>query len=92
MRVIVVYKPESEHATTVETYLHDFERQTSHRLETLNPESPEGADTCRTYDIVEYPTLMAPYRDWETAGVRERCKKVNKECKVLISTILPKVL
>ncbi len=59
MRVIVVYKPESEHATTVETYLHDFERQTSHRLETLNPESPEGADTCRTYDIVEYPTLMA---------------------------------
>jgi len=59
MRVIVVYKPESEHATTVETYLHDFERQTSHRLETLNPESPEGADTCRTYDIVEDPTLMA---------------------------------
>ena len=59
MRVIVVYKPESEHATTVATYLHDFERQTSHRLETLNPESPEGADTCRTYDIVEYPTLMA---------------------------------
>lgn len=59
MRVIVIYKSESEHATTVETYMRDFRRQTGHELETLDPETAHGADTCRTYDIVEYPTLIA---------------------------------
>lgn len=59
MRVVVVYKYESDHAREVLDYLRDFERQTGHTLETLDPESKDGADTCRAYDIVEYPTVVA---------------------------------
>lgn len=59
MRVVVVYKDESDHARGVIDYLRDFERQTGHTLETLNPETAEGAHFCRTYDIVEYPTIVA---------------------------------
>lgn len=59
MRVVVVYKYESDHAREVLDYLRDFERQTGHVLETLDPESKDGADTCRAYDIVEYPTVVA---------------------------------
>lgn len=59
MRVVVVYKDESEHGRVVSDYLLDFMRQTGHELETLNPDVPEGADFCRTYDIVEYPTIVA---------------------------------
>jgi hypothetical protein len=59
MRVVVVYKYESDHAREVLDYLRDFERQTGHKLETLDPESKDGADTCRAYDIVEYPTVVA---------------------------------
>lgn len=59
MRVAVVYKYESDHAREVLDYLRDFERQTGHKLETLDPESKDGADTCRAYDIVEYPTVIA---------------------------------
>ncbi len=59
MRIRVIYKYESDHAREVLDYLRDFKRQTGHELEEVNPDSPDGADTCRTYDIVEYPTIIA---------------------------------
>ena len=59
MRAIVIYKDESDHAREVTDYLRDFKRQTGHDLETIDPDSPDGADFCRTYDIVEYPTIIA---------------------------------
>lgn len=59
MSVFVVYKPVSEHARTVEEFLHDFERRTARKLDTVNPESREGAEKCRTYGIVEYPSVVA---------------------------------
>ncbi len=59
MRVYVVYKDNSDHAREVIDYLRDFENQTGHALETIDPDSPDGAMTCRTYDIVEYPTVFA---------------------------------
>lgn len=59
MRVVVVYKTESDHAREVFDWLRDFERQTGRQLEQIDPETREGADFCRTYDVVEYPTLLA---------------------------------
>lgn len=59
MRTVVVFREESDHAREVLDYLRDFARQTGHELETLDPDTPEGADFCRTYDIVEYPSLVA---------------------------------
>jgi hypothetical protein len=59
MRAVVIYKEESDHAREVSDYLRDFLRQTGHELETLDPESAAGADFCRAYDIVEYPSIVA---------------------------------
>lgn len=59
MRVVVVYKYESDHAREVLDYLRDFSRQTGHTIEEIDPETAEGAHFCRTYDIVEYPTMLA---------------------------------
>lgn len=59
MKVTVIYKDSSEHAREVIDYLRDFERQTGHKLETIDPDTPDGTDFCRTYDIVEYPTIVA---------------------------------
>jgi hypothetical protein len=59
MKAVVIYKQESDHAREVLDYLRDFERQTGHALETLDPETREGAGFCRTYDIVEYPSIVA---------------------------------
>ena len=55
----VIYKTESDHAREVFDYLRDFRRQTGHEIEEINPDSRAGADFCRTYDIVEYPTIVA---------------------------------
>ncbi len=59
MRVVVVYKDQSDHAREVIDYRRDYERQTGHELEVIDPDSREGADFCRVYDIVEYPTIVA---------------------------------
>lgn len=63
MKVTVIYKPVSEHARVVEDYMRDFTRQTGSELSTLDPETPDGATLCRTYDIVEYPTVIATSDD-----------------------------
>lgn len=59
MKAIVIYKDESDHAREVTDYLRDFKRQTGHDLETIDPDTPDGTDFCRAYDIVEYPTIIA---------------------------------
>ena len=59
MSVKVVYQSNSEYARAVEDFLYDFKRRTGNDLETVDPDSPEGADICRIYDIVEYPTVIA---------------------------------
>jgi len=59
MRVVVIYKDESDYARQVIDFLRDFERQTGHVLEVLNPETPAGIDFCRVYDVMEYPTMLA---------------------------------
>jgi len=63
MRTIVVYKIESDHAREVTDYLRDFSRQTGYELEEIDPESQSGASFCRTYDIVEYPSIIALSND-----------------------------
>lgn len=59
MRTFVAYKEYSDHARAVDTFLHEFGRQTGRQLETVDPESREGAAICATYDIVEYPSVVA---------------------------------
>ena len=59
MRVVMVYKYESDHAREVLDYLRDVKRQTGYDIEEMEPETRDGAGFCRTYDIVEYPTLVA---------------------------------
>jgi len=59
MRVVVVYRDQTDYARSVSDFLRDFNRQTGHELEELDPDSPAGSDFCRAYDIVEYPTMIA---------------------------------
>ncbi len=59
MKVVVVYKTETDYARSVSDWLRDFTRQTGKTIEEINPDSREGIMFCRTYDIVEYPTFVA---------------------------------
>ena len=59
MRVVVVYKDNTDKTRDVTDYLRDFKRQTGHEIEEIDPDTPDGAMFCRTYDVVEYPTMLA---------------------------------
>lgn len=59
MRVVVVYKNQSDYTRTVTDFLRDFKMQTGHDLEEIDPETHQGLSFCETYDIVEYPTIIA---------------------------------
>ena len=57
MRVVVVYRTESDYARKVMDFLHDFNRQTGHTIEEIDPDSAEGSDfPCQPYTA---PTLHA---------------------------------
>lgn len=59
MRVVVVFKENTDYARTVLDFLRDFEHQTGHQLETIDPDTADGTQFCDTYDIVQYPTIVA---------------------------------
>jgi fructoselysine-6-P-deglycase FrlB-like protein len=59
MRVVVVYKEQTDYARQVNDSMRDFERQTGRQLELLDPETRAGVGFCQTYDIMMYPTIIA---------------------------------
>lgn len=59
MKATIIYKAESDHARAVEDYLRDFLMRTGREIETVDPDSVDGANLCRVYDIVEYPSVLA---------------------------------
>lgn len=59
MRLVMVYREKSEARLAVEAFIKDFKYQTGGEIETMNPDTPAGQQFIETYDIVEYPTLIA---------------------------------
>lgn len=69
MRVVVVFKDNTDYAREVIDYMHDFKTQTGHDLETLDPETPAGVDFCRVYDLMQFPTLIAVSNDGQVQNM-----------------------
>ncbi len=63
MRVVVVFKEDRDYTRQVTDYLRDFKMQTGHDLETMDPDSSDGISFCRTYDLMEYPSMVAMSND-----------------------------
>ncbi len=57
MRVVCIFRDNEDYTRTVTDWLENFYRQTGKKIETMNPD--ENTDFCVTYDIVEYPTIIA---------------------------------
>ena len=59
MRIVCVWKEQSDHAREVRDFLREFERTTGAEIESLDPDTRDGADFARVHDVVEYPTILA---------------------------------
>ena len=57
MRVVCIFRDNEDYSRSVSEWLENFRRMTGRKIETMNPD--ENVDFCETYDIVEYPTILA---------------------------------
>ncbi|MGH7238664.1 MAG: hypothetical protein ACREHG_01220 [Candidatus Saccharimonadales bacterium] len=60
MKVLVLYRPDSEHASATESFLRDIEdrHEVADKLQVVNIDSREGVDVASLYDIVQYPGIL----------------------------------
>jgi hypothetical protein len=72
MKVLVLYRPNSEHGRIVEEFIHDFQqRHSDERMEILNVDSRDGSAMASLYDIMQYPAVLVVqddgfvHRSWE---------------------------
>lgn len=60
MKVVLLYRPNSEHSRKVEDFARDFTRINSNRkVDMLSLDTREGAATASIYDVVQYPAVLA---------------------------------
>lgn len=60
MKVVILYRPASEHATSIEGFAEDFIRVHADRhLELVSVDTRDGASLATLYDVVSYPAVLA---------------------------------
>jgi hypothetical protein len=61
MRLLVLYRPNSEYASAVETFVHDYQRlheAPGKRVEVQNVDTRDGMSIMTLYDIYEHPAIL----------------------------------
>ena len=59
MRVVCVWRDNTDYVRTVIDWKRDFDIRTSRVIEELDPDTPEGISFCQAYDVMEYPSFVA---------------------------------
>jgi hypothetical protein len=60
VKLLILYRPESEHSTDVEAFARDFQHQydLGRKLELVSLNTRDGAATASLYDIMTYPAVL----------------------------------
>ena len=71
MKLLILYRPDSEQASLVETFVRDLRRQhdLGSRLELLSLNTREGATKAALYEIMSYPAMFALSNDLSLLNV-----------------------
>jgi hypothetical protein len=62
MRLLVIYRPNSEHSRGVESFVRDFKYQhtvSPGLLDVMDVDTREGSAMASLYDILQYPAVLA---------------------------------
>ena len=72
MKVLIIYRPNSDHATEVESYVRDFQHQhdtgIGAKLELVSVDTRDGAAIASLYDVMAYPAILALADDGSVLG------------------------
>jgi hypothetical protein len=64
MKVVVLYRPNSEHGRRVDEYIEDFKsKSVTEKIEVVNIDSRNGSSIASIYDIVQYPAILVTTDD-----------------------------
>ena len=61
MKILVLYRPHSDHARRIEEFLHDLQRQhdiDERNVQVLDIDSRDGIATASIYDVVSSPAIV----------------------------------
>ena len=60
VKLLVLYRPNSEHERDVESFVRDFQRryEVGRKIEMVSMNTRDGAATASLYDVVAYPAIM----------------------------------
>lgn len=61
MKVLILYRPNSEHEREVDDFARDFKREhdAGKKLELLSVDTRDGAATANIYDVLQFPAVLA---------------------------------
>jgi hypothetical protein len=64
MKVLILYRPRSEHARLVEDFIRDYKnRHEEGKLEVADIDTRDGSATASLYGIMQYPAVLALRND-----------------------------
>lgn len=55
----MLFRPNSEHDSSVNDYANNFKRTTGKKINVLNYDSPEGQALAKVHDITSIPVILA---------------------------------
>lgn len=77
MRVVIIYRPDSENAREVEQYIADFNRfHPGENIETYNIDSIEGSNLAQVYGIMDHPVVIALNNDGQLQQIWQGVSKL----------------
>jgi hypothetical protein len=59
MKVVILYRSNSEHEQSVREFEHEYTHRTGRQLALMDLNTKEGAELAELYDIVMYPAILA---------------------------------
>lgn len=64
MKVMVLYRPHSEHAHAVEEFVRELQRRSqANKIELVDIDTRDGSATASLYDVMQYPAVLALQND-----------------------------
>lgn len=59
MKVVILYRPNSEHGRLIEEFIHEYQaRHEVGHLDVINIDTREGSALASLYDVMQYPAIM----------------------------------
>jgi len=71
VKLLILYRPDSDHSTDIESFVRDFQHRfdVGRKIEMVSLNTRDGAATASLYDVMSYPAILALADDGSVLNV-----------------------